>query len=74
MNSFIICELVSHCLYDTTAFGFMLGTYAIRATAHLLASHTLLKPTRTPPNQAISLQGLVILYVLRELAERICPS
>ena len=39
--------------------------------AHLLAAHALLHAARPAPNQTIPLKGLVILDMLRELAERI---
>ena len=44
-------------------------TYTVGAAAHLLATHALLHAARAPPDQTVSLQRLVILYVFRELAE-----
>jgi hypothetical protein len=52
----------------------LVSTYTIAAATHLLAPHAFLQPARPPSDQAVPLQRLVVLYMLRELAERIPRS
>ena len=51
-----------------------LAAYVIGTATHLLASHALLESARPSPNQAVSLQRLVILHMFGELAERVRAS
>lgn len=79
MNSFIICEyLVSHCSplphRPSVHYGAASLTYTIRATAHLLAAHALVHTAWPSPDQAISLETLVILNMFCELAEWVCAG
>lgn len=68
MNSFIIYDIVSYYLLSTHLAMEVHWTYPVLGT-HLLTAHALLHAARPAPDQTVSLQGLVILDVLRELAE-----